>query len=157
MNRYQFEEKKTFVSEALFNVRRIVATVVLTAVVSVAALGQYPGGVAAPSYGSKGAVIGGVAAGAAVGAGLLYWKLHNEAKLQGCVAGDGDKFVTEKNSQTYKLTNKTQQSLRPGERVELLGKKVKDQAGEPVFEVRKLGKDFGQCSSANPSSVTAQK
>src|SRR5215472_1586530 len=55
----------------------------------------YPGG-AHPSYGSKGAVIGGVVAGAAVGAGLLYWKSRSHAKLQGCVAGDGDKLVTEK-------------------------------------------------------------
>ena len=30
-----------------------------------------------PSSAAKGAVIGGAVAGAAVGAGLLYWKLHN--------------------------------------------------------------------------------
>ena len=107
---------------------------------------SYPGGTR-PNYGSKGAVIGGVAAGAAVGAGLLYWKLHNRAKLQGCVAGEGDKLVNEKTNQTYNLTNKQNQSLKPGERVELLGKKAKDASGEPTFEVHKMSKDLGQCTA----------
>jgi len=110
------------------------------------AVAQYPGGMS-PSYGSKGAVIGGVVGGAAVGAGLLYWKLHRRAKLQGCVAGDGDKLVAEKDNQTYSLTNKQNQSLKPGERVELVGKKLKDASGEPMFEVQKLNKDFGQCAT----------
>ena len=99
------------------------------------------------SYGSKGAIIGGVAAGAAAGAGLLYWKVHNRAKLQGCVAGGGDKLVNEKDNQTYSLTNKQNETLKPGERVELLGKKAKDDSGEPTFEVHKMNKDFGQCTA----------
>ena len=107
--------------------------------------GTYPGG--APSYGSKGAVIGGVVAGAAVGAGLLYWKLHSRAKLQGCLSDGGEKLVTEKGNQTYNLTNKQSQSLKPGERVQLLGKNVKDASGEPTFEVRKMSKDLGQCTT----------
>jgi len=57
-------------------------------------------------YSSKGAIIGGIAGGAAAGAGLLYWKLHNRAKLEGCAAGDGDKLVSEKDNQTYSLTSK---------------------------------------------------
>jgi hypothetical protein len=100
-----------------------------------------------PSYGSKGAVIGGVVAGAAAGAGLLYWKLHNRAKLRGCVAGAGDKLVNEKTNQSYNLTNKQNQSLKPGERVELVGKKAKDASGEPTFEVHKMSKDLGQCTA----------
>jgi len=106
----------------------------------------YPGG-AHPSYGSKGAVIGGAVAGAAVGAGLLYWKLHNRAKLQGCVAGDGDKLVNEKDNQTYNLSNKHNESLKPGERVELLGTKAKNSSGEPTFEVHKMSKNLGQCTA----------
>ncbi len=98
-------------------------------------------------------MIGGVAAGAAVGAGLLSWKFHSHAKLQGCVAGDGDVLVTEKDNQTYKLANKQNQSLKTGQRVELLGKKAKDSAGEPTFEVRKLSKDVGQCTSTNAAEV----
>jgi hypothetical protein len=121
---------------------------------SVTAAAQYPGGAGGtsnypggtrPNYGSKGAVIGGVVAGAAVGAGLLYWKLHNRAKLQGCIAGEGDKLVDEKTNQTYSLTDKQGQSLKGGERVELLVKKIKDGSGEPTFEVHKINKDLGQC------------
>jgi hypothetical protein len=98
------------------------------------------------SYSNKGAIIGGVAAGAAVIGGLLYWKLHNRAKLQGCVAGGGDKLVSEKDNQTYSLSNPQNQTLKTGQRVELLGKKAKDDSGEPSFEVHKMSKDLGQCT-----------
>jgi hypothetical protein len=132
----------------VFNtLRRVIVALSLLAIVPASAFAQYPGGGSSPSYGSKGAVIGGVAAGAAAGAGLLYWKLHNRAKLQGCVAGGGDKLVNEKDQQTYSLTNKQNQSLKAGERVEVLGKKVKNAAGEPTFEVHKMSKDLGQCTS----------
>ena len=99
------------------------------------------------SYGSKGAIIGGVAGGAAVIGGLLYWHHHhNQAKLQGCVTEDGDKFVTEKDNQTYNLANNQTESLKSGQRVELLGKKARNEAGEPTFEVKKLNKDLGMCT-----------
>ena len=135
--------------------QRMIASIAMLALVPTIALAQYPGGGGgagsypggSPSYGSKGAVIGGVAAGAAVGAGLLYWKLHSRAKVQGCLSDGADKLVTEKDNHTYNLTNKQNQSLKPGERVELLGKKAKDTAGEPTFEVRKMSKDLGQCTA----------
>ena len=140
--------------------QRMIASIAMLALVPTIALAQYPGGGAgtgtypggSPSYGSKGAVIGGVAAGAAVGAGLLYWKLHSRAKVQGCLSDGADKLVTEKDNHTYNLTNKQNQSLKPGERVELLGKRTKDAAGEPTFEVHKMSKDLGQCTA-----TTAEK
>jgi len=135
----------------------MIAGIVLIAFSSNPAVAQYPGGGAAPSYGSKGAVIGGVVAGAAVGAGLIYWKSRSHAKLQGCVAGDGDKLVTEKDKQTYTLTNKQNQSLKPGERVELLGKKTKNAAGEPTFEVHKMSRDLGQCTVGESAELRTQK
>ena len=136
--------------------RRMVTTILLLAFVPTIAAAQYPGGGGAPSYGSKGAVIGGVAAGAAVGAVLIYWKTRSRAKLQGCVAGDGDRLVSEKDKQTYNLSVKQNQSLKPGERVELLGKKTKNSAGEPVFEVHKMSKDLGQCTAAETAEITTQ-
>ena len=100
------------------------------------------------SYSNKGAIIGGIAGGAAVVGGLLYWKHHNRAKLQGCVAGSGDKLVNEKDNQTYSLSNKQNETLKPGERVQLLGKKAQDDgSGEPTFEVHKMSKDLGQCTA----------
>jgi hypothetical protein len=139
------------------NVQRATVALVLMVVIPATAIAQYGGGGTGttttypggtrPSYGSKGAVIGGVVAGAAVGAGLLYWKFHNRSKLQGCVAGHGDKLVNEKDNQTYSLTNQQNKSLKPGERVELLGTRAKDPSGEPTFEVHKMSKDLGQCTA----------
>ena len=57
------------------------------------------------SYSNKGAIIGGVAGGAAAIGGLLYWKHHHRAKLQGCVGGNGDKLVSEKDNKTYSHMN----------------------------------------------------
>ena len=153
MNRNLYQATANSISSQIFRfgkLQRVCVGLALVASISGTAIAQYPGGGNAtgtrPSYGSKGAVIGGVVAGAAAGAGLLYWKLHNRAKLQGCVAGGGDKLVNEKDNQTYSLTNKQNESLKPGERVELLGKKAKDGAGEPTFEVHKMSKDLGQCT-----------
>jgi len=143
----------------LRHVLRTTLAMALVLGVSTLAVAQYPGGgmggggmpgsptYSPHGYGSNGAVIGGIAAGAAVGAGLLYWKLHNHAKLEGCVAGDGDKLVSEKDNQTYSLTNKQNETLKPGERVEVVGKKVKNDSGEPMFEVHKMTKDLGQCTA----------
>ena len=153
MNRNMGEVKAVTAPTRIFGLQRVIGALVMLAFVPGHALAQYPGGGgtggtgSSPSYGSKGAVIGGVAAGAAVGAGLLYWKLHNRAKLQGCVAGAGDKLVNEKDKQTYSLTTKQNQSLKPGERVEVLGKKVKNASGEPTFEVEKMSRDLGQCTA----------
>ena len=157
MNRSEYQVKDDAPASRIFlcsNLRHAVVALALLALVPATAIAQYPGGGGGgggtgsyPSYGSKGAVIGGVVAGSAAGAGLLYWKLHNRTKLQGCVAGGGDKLVNEKDNQTYSLTNKQNETLKPGERVELLGKKVKDASGEPTFQVQKMSKDLGQCTA----------
>jgi hypothetical protein len=99
------------------------------------------------SYGNKGAIIGGIAGGAALVGGLIYWKHHSRAKLQGCVTGNGDKLVSEKDQRTYSLTNLEGESLKSGQRVQLVGKKAKTDSGEPTFEVQKLGKDLGMCTA----------
>ncbi len=139
------------------NLQRFTVVLTLLALIPATAIAQYGGGMGGmgggmgpyptgthPSYGSKGAVIGGVAGGAA-GAGLLYYALRNRATLTGCVGGDGDKLVNEKDNRTYTLTNKGE-ALRPGERVEVRGKKTKDESGEPVFQVHKMTKDLGSCT-----------
>jgi hypothetical protein len=98
-------------------------------------------------YSSKGPAIAGAAGGAAAVGGFLYWKHHYRAKLAGCVSGDGDKLVSEQDDQVYNLTNKQDEPLKPKERMELIGKKTKTEAGEPTFEVHKVAKDLGACSA----------
>ena len=66
------------------------------------------------SYSNKGAIIGGIAGGVAAVGGLLYWKHHNRAKLVGCVRGNGDQLVSEKNNQREEQSDL--RSLEPGER-----------------------------------------
>jgi hypothetical protein len=128
--------------------------------VSVLAVAQYPpgGGGGSPgspgytphgSYSSKGPAIAGAAGGAAAVGGLLYWRHHYRAKLEGCLTGDGDKLVSDNDKQTYSLTNKQSEPLKPGERVELRGTKSKNEAGEPTFEVRKMAKDVGSCTATS--------
>jgi len=141
-------------------VLRLTLAITLTFAVSTLAVAQYGGGggmgggsmPGAPtynphrSYSSTGKIAGGMAAGAAAVGGFLYWRHHNHAKLQGCVAPGGDKLINERDSQTYSLTNQQDGSLKPGERVELLGKKAKNDSGEPIFEVHKMSKDLGSCT-----------
>ena len=69
---------------------------------------------------------------------------ESHAKLQGCVAGDGYVLVTEKDNQ----------SLKTGNAWSCLARR-QDSAGEPTFEVRKLSKDVGQCTSTNAAEVMA--
>jgi hypothetical protein len=160
MNRTPHEGKGDSVVSRIFlfgNLQRTIVALALMVSIPGAAIAQYGSGGAGttptytggahPSYGSKGAVIGGVVAGAAVGTALLYWKLHNRAKLRGCVVGDGDKLVNEKDNQSYSLRNTQNKSLKSGERVELLGTKVKDMSGEATFEIRKMSKNLGHCTA----------
>jgi hypothetical protein len=101
------------------------------------------------SYSNKGAIIGGVAGGAAALGAFLYWRHRNHSKLVGCVQGNGDKLVSEKDNQTYTLSNQQSETLKSGEKVEVLGKKTKADSGEPTFEVHKMNKDLGQCTATS--------
>lgn len=88
-----------------------------------------------------------VAAGVAAGAGLAYLALRNHGAVTGCVeaSADGTKLMNEKDKNTYTLIASYGVVLAPGERVELKGKKTKDNSGMLSFEVHKLVQDYGSC------------
>jgi hypothetical protein len=153
LNEQKYKNRRTlFMLKYVLRVMLAAALVIGVSTLAVAQYGGMPGMPGMPgtptytphTYSSKGPIIAGVM-GAAAGGGLLYWKLHNRATLQGCVGGDGDRLVSDKDSRTYTLVN-NQETLKPGERVELKGKKIKDDSGELAFQVHKLSKNLGACA-----------
>jgi len=143
-------------SRVFLKVRHATVMMSAVAVISTSAVAQIYGGGGGmgapgtpgamhPSYGSKTpAVVGGIA-GAGAGASLLYWSMHNRATLLGCVGGDGNTLANEKDNRTYTLVSK-REVLKPGERVEVKGKKLKDESGASTFEVHKISKELGSCT-----------
>jgi hypothetical protein len=96
-------------------------------------------------YGSGAAI--GVGVGAAAGVGILYLALHNRGAVTGCVrrTNDGLSLVDEKKNKTYALVSGGL-DLKPGEQVQLKGKKSSDENGAATFEAKKVVKDLGACS-----------
>jgi hypothetical protein len=87
---------------------------------------------------------------AAAGAGILYLTLHHRGSLTGCVeASDNDaplSLVDDKKHQTFSLLPGST-DLKPGERVELRGKRSKDGKGAQTFQVSKVVKNLGACNT----------
>jgi hypothetical protein len=137
-----------------FRATRLLRGILLTLLLSTPAFAQYGGGgmgsgSAAPTYGSGKAIAIGAGA-AAAGAGVLYLTLHHRGSLTGCVQNgdDGLSLVDEKKHQTYSLLPGSI-GLKSGERVELRGKKSKDGKGAQTFQVNRVIKNLGACSSVS--------
>jgi hypothetical protein len=96
------------------------------------------------SYSNKGAIIGGVAGGAALAGGLLLWHAHKRATMVGCVGPNASTLVNEKNKQTYSITADKGVDLKPGERVKVSGKKI-GKNDNLALQVDHLRKDYGSC------------
>jgi hypothetical protein len=129
---------------------RLASGIVFSLLLCGSAFAQYGGGStgsSAPSYGSGKAVAAGVGA-AAAGTGILYLTLHNRGSLTGCVQGGEDalNLVDRKNHQTYSLVPGSA-DLRSGQLVELKGKRSKDSKGAQTFQVSKVVKNLGACST----------
>ncbi|MBZ5516643.1 MAG: hypothetical protein LAN62_17700 [Acidobacteriia bacterium] len=129
---------------------RLFLVTFLCAATALSAAAQYPGGGTMGSstgrgYGNGAAIGAGV--GAAVGgAALIYWATHHQATLVGCVrpGADGNQLVEERTHQTYSLVAGGD-SVKPGERVQVQGKKVKADSGSQGFRVKKVAKVMGSC------------
>jgi hypothetical protein len=141
---------------------RIALGICLTTVLASSALAQYGGGgtgmgtgtpgtpgyVAPKSgYGSGKAIGIGVGA-AAAGAGVLFVALHHHGAVTGCVrqSDDGLRLVDEKKNKSYALEAGSV-DVKPGDRVELKGKKSSGNGGAEMFEPTKVVKSLGSCSA----------
>lgn len=100
-----------------------------------------------PSKGEVIAIIAGVAAALTVVGFLVYHETHKHPSITGCIASDADGLTlkNEKDEKVYALSGDSA-AVKPGERVTLKGKKIKDSSGKPSFLVEKLIKDFGACN-----------
>jgi hypothetical protein len=144
--------------------------ILLSIGVASTALAQYGGGggttgstsgtysTSGKSYGSGAAIGIGVGAAAAAVAGILIYRHHHaaqgeEASVAGCTqqANGLTTLVDDSTKTTYSLTSLSR-DVKPGERVELSGKKTQDASGKNVFHVQKLVKDDGPCA---PQSASA--
>jgi len=145
-------------------VSRSAAVVMAALMVSACAWGQYgggggtggmgggtgPGAYTNRSYGN-GAKIG-AAVGGAAGAGLLVYVLHRRhSQVVGCVAGDGKSLTADKGKKTYQLTG---ESVTPGERLSLVGKKTKGDSGIDELQVVSVKKSLGQCEQSAAMAKT---
>jgi hypothetical protein len=106
-------------------------------------------------YGSGAAV--GIGVGAAAGAGLLFLALHHYGAISGCVrpTTDGLSVVDDKKNKTYLLVPGGV-DLKPGERVELKGKKSTSKDGVESFLAKKLSKNLGSCSVESAQSTASK-
>jgi hypothetical protein len=151
-------EKSGIMRQAL----RIALGICLTTFLASSALAQYGGGgtgmgTGAPGtpgyvapksgYGSGKAIGIGVGA-AAAGAGVLFLALHHHGAVTGCVrqTDDGLRLVDEKKNKSYALESGSV-AVKPGDRVELKGKKSSGDGGAQMFEPTKVVRSLGSCSA----------
>lgn len=114
-------------------------------------MGSGPGtpGYVAPKngYGSGKAI--GIGVGAAAGVGVLFLALHHHGDVTGCVqqTDDGLRLVDEKKNKSYVLEPGSV-AVKPGDRVQLKGKKSSGKTGAEMLEPTKMVKNLGSCSEA---------
>ena len=149
----------------LRNSLRLALGLCLTAALSASASAQYGGpgmgpapgtpGYVAPKSGNGSGKAIGIGVGAAAGVGVLFLALHHHGAVTGCVrqTDDGLSLVDEKKNKSYSLAGSSV-ALKPGDRVELKGKKSSGKSGNEMFEATKVVKNLGSCS-AEPAAAAA--
>jgi hypothetical protein len=124
---------------------KIVAAVILIAIVSFPAAAQTNWGHIGPTNAQIVGIAVGAGAAIAVTGIVLYAALHKQS-VTGCVrtAGGTTNLTDSKNNHSYILIDGNSQ-LKTGERVRLEGKKKKDKFGNLTFQVKKIKQDYGVC------------
>lgn len=101
------------------------------------------------SSGTGAAIGGGVAAGAVV----AYLALR-KASITGCVEQASDGFkVMDKKGNTY-MVDANGETLKAGDQVKLIGKKITDKTGSRTFRLTKSPEDLGPCSQTAQAQTT---
>ena len=127
---------------------RLALGIAFSLLLCASASAQYSGSTGtSPSYGSGKAVAAGVGA-AAAGAGILYVTLHHKGLLTGCIQGDSAalRLVDDKTHQSFSLLPSSA-DLKSGERVQLQGKRTKGEEGIQSFQVSRVVRHLGACST----------
>ena len=77
---------------------------------------------------------------------MLFLALHHHGAVTGCVrqTDDGLRLVDEKKNKSYALEPGAV-DVKPGDLVQLQGKKSSGSGGSQMFEPTKLVKNFGTC------------
>jgi hypothetical protein len=120
---------------------KVLAIVMLMAVLSRSASAQTGLGHIGPSTGE---VVGAVVGVAAVTTLVLYLTLH-KTYITGCTqSAEGGSSVTDHDGLSYLLVDEGS-GLKAGKQVKLQGKKRKDKQGKLTFRVSKVKKDYGPC------------
>jgi hypothetical protein len=156
---------------------RVALAVGLALVVASQASAQYGGGTGGTGGGTAGtpgytAPSGGYGSGKAIGIGVgaaaggatvLFLALHHHGGITGCVrpGNDGLRLVDEKKNKSYALASDSI-ALKPGEIVQVKGKKSSDHDGVMSFQATKVVKSLGSCSvysgvAASQATPPAQK
>jgi len=123
-----------------------VRLIVALSLSAAAAFGQYPAGTSPGGYHSSTGIAIGAGAAAAAGVGYLVLRNHH-GKVSGCVQSIDhvETLLDDSQKNAYTLINLNAVPLKTGERVELRGKRIRQNSGTPAFEVHGLIKDYGQC------------
>ena len=104
--------------------------------------------------GPSGAQVAGAIVGAAVViAVVVYLAVPKQKTIEGCVSSTdhGVELTRDGDHTRYALTGESN-TLQPGTRVKLKGKRHKKHDGVRDFEVRKVVKQEGSCTAAVPAS-----
>ena len=143
--------------------------ILLSIGVATTALAQYGGGTTGGTGGTGGYVApkGGYGAGTAIGiaggaaaVAIGLFVIHHrhatqgeEASVVGCTeqVNGVTTLVDDTTKSTYSLTSLSK-DVKPGERVELSGRKSQDSSGKNIFHVQKLVKDDGPCTPQTASA-----